>query len=141
MSLNDRVEASPDGRHEAHLVYEADIRWGPPYYRLRLDGRPVTGRIFGRPLRWSPDSRYLAAQEWLTTDEAKGPITRAVVFDMAERRWAALPATHKGFAESFAFADDRFTYREHYYTGRSPAPGRTEEVTVGISTLAAWRDW
>ena len=122
-------------------MYEADVRWGPPYYTLRLDGRPLAGRVFGRPLRWSADSRHLAAQEWLTTDEARGPITRAVVFDIAEHRWAALPATHQGFAERFEFAGDHFTYREHYYAGQPPVPERADEITVGISTLATWSDW
>jgi hypothetical protein len=117
-------------------VYEDDIRWGPPYYRLRLDGRLLANRIFGRPLRWSPDSRYLATQEWLTTDEAKGPITRAVVFDVLERRWAALPATHEGFVERFDFAGTRVSYREHHDPPR--APGQTDEVTVDVSTLTTW---
>ena len=119
-------------------MYEDDIRWGPPYYRLRLDGRPLAGRIFGRPLRWSDDSRFLAAQEWLTTDYAKGPITRAVVFDVAQHRWAALPATHKGFAESFDFAGARLTYREHYYPERAPTPGRPDEVAIEVSTITTW---
>jgi hypothetical protein len=133
VSLNDRVEASPDGRHEAHLVYEADVRWGPPYYRLRLDGQPLAGRHFGRPLRWSPDSRYLAAQEWLTTDYEKGPITRAVLFDITRQRWAALPATHKGFAESFEFAGDRLSYREHF-----PASAAHSDVAIDVATLGGW---
>jgi hypothetical protein len=117
-------------------VYEADVRWGPPYYRLRLDGRPLADRLFGRPLRWSPDSRYLAAQEWLTTDYEKGPITRAVIFDVTERRWAALPATPQGFVESFEFAGTRFTCREHYYPQR--APGQAGEVAVDVSTITTW---
>lgn len=119
-------------------MYTDDIRWGPPYYHLRLDGRLLADRIFGRPLRWSPDSRYLAAQEWLTTDEAKGPITRAVVFDVVERRWAALPATHKGFAESFEFAGDRFTYQEHYYPAHASWPRRDLVVAVDVTTITTW---
>lgn len=74
---------SPDGKREARLVIAGEIRFGPQYFSLILDGKKLPERSFGEGLLWSPDSRYLAVQEWMTTEESDGPITRALVIDAA----------------------------------------------------------
>ncbi|WP_253272487.1 hypothetical protein [Pectobacterium brasiliense] len=55
--------ASFDRQHTAMLICVGEIRFGPPYFSLSIDGSDLEGRIFGRKLLWSPDSRYLAVQD------------------------------------------------------------------------------
>ena len=77
------MSLSPDGRYKAVLEYEGEVRFGPSYCRLELNGKPLSGRIFGEVLCWSDDSRYLALQEWLSTDYGKGPVTRVLLIALA----------------------------------------------------------
>jgi len=99
-------------RRETKKVSHSDSKW--LYFRLRINGREIPHRIFGRPLTWSDDSSLCAAQEWLTTDYAAGPVTRAVLIKVASWEMATLPVVGKGFAESFQFDELRFHYRKLY---------------------------
>lgn len=65
-----KLSKSPNGIHSVEKILEGGIRFGPEYFRLRIDGRDVPNKIFGHPMAWSNDSRFLAVQEWLT----EGPI-------------------------------------------------------------------
>ncbi|GKT26371.1 hypothetical protein [Acidovorax sp. SUPP3334] len=38
---------SSDGTHRAALRLEGEIRFGPAYFRLSIDGRDIPHRIFG----------------------------------------------------------------------------------------------
>jgi hypothetical protein len=80
---------SPDHKHDAHFIYEGDIRFGPSYFKLEIDGKEIKGRIFGNVFCWSEDSRYLAVQEWLTLDYQHGPITRVVLIDIEAGKLSA----------------------------------------------------
>ncbi|MEQ9891907.1 hypothetical protein [Pectobacterium aroidearum] len=75
-----------DRQHTAMLIYAGEIRFGPPYFSLSIDGNALEGRVFGKELLWSPDSRYLAVQEWLSTAERDGPQTALLCIDMLEER-------------------------------------------------------
>jgi hypothetical protein len=127
---------SPDGRHAARLAVAGEIRFGPVYYRLAIDGIALADRIFGDNLRWSDDSRLLAAQEWRTTDDPTGPVTRVALFDVERRRWAALPDVRRGFAEHFVFAGPVFRYRARRY-----AAGTADEMTVTLASIEEWRGY
>ncbi len=94
---------SADGQHRAALHFEGEIRFGPEYFRLSVDGREVPHRIFGKPLCWSPDSRVVVAQEWLTTNYGEGPVTCAALVDVQAWAIARLEVAVKGFAEDFRF--------------------------------------
>ena len=53
---------SPDGLHTAHLAVGGEIRFGPLYFSLSVDGRSFGERIFGDAHLWSPASTLFAAQ-------------------------------------------------------------------------------
>lgn len=63
-----RAEESPDRKHVAVLTYINEIRYGPPYFSLSVDGISFGVRIFGDVYLWSGDSRFFAVQEWMTTN-------------------------------------------------------------------------
>jgi hypothetical protein len=127
---------SPDGRHTAEFVFEDEIRFGPPYYRLRVDGNELPSRTFGGSLCWSDDSTMVATQEWLTIDYERGPMTRVALFDVDRRRWAALRTADKAFVEDFVFDGGTFVYRKHFR-----ATGRIEEVEVDLTAIRDWKPY
>ena len=81
---------SPEKSHGFDLIFEGEIRFGPEYYRLKLDGNLIPNRIFGFEFKWHPESKYLALQEWLTTDYKKGPITALTLVNMKTRKFAKI---------------------------------------------------
>ncbi|WP_052572413.1 hypothetical protein [Holophaga foetida] len=124
---------SPNGQFHANLTFAGEIRFGPIYYTLNINGRELAKRIFGDPLLWSPDSKLLAAQEWLTTEYGAGPITRAVLIDPTTWRIATLKVAEKGFAESFQFSGSTFIYRK-VFTAR----GERIELEVDLNSIHNW---
>jgi hypothetical protein len=131
----DKIEKkSPDGKHTAVFIVQGEIRYGPMYFSLSIDQKPVEKRIFGDEFQWSPDSRYLAVQEWLTMDYEEGPRTRAILFDLEQNRLGYLKAVNKGFATDFVFDNNKIIYKQQF-----KGMGRTEEVEVDISQIVNWR--
>jgi len=122
---------SPDKLHTAELVYESEIRFGPAFYSLSIDHRLLNNRIFGNCLCWSFDSKYLATQEWLTTDYSEGPITRVLLIDIDRNRFVPLKNLHKGFVNGFTFENNLFVYTRD-------AGGMVQEVEVNISDINTW---
>ncbi len=72
---NPIVIPSPDKKKNAVLTYRGEVRSGPGYYALSIDKYPrsFANRIFGKVCLWSPESRFLAVQEWKEMDEANPP--------------------------------------------------------------------
>jgi hypothetical protein len=130
------VSKSPNGTHTATLHYSGEIRFGPEYHELSIDDHLFKGRLFGSALAWSQDSRYLAAQEWLTTDYGAGPVTRAAIFDLERGVYAALRTTDKGFAQDFIFSSEVFIYKKHFH-----ARGEVAEVEVSIAGIRNWQEF
>lgn len=124
---------SPDGTHRATLRFEGEIRFGPEYFRLSIDGRGIPHRIFGQPLQWSPDSRFLAAQEWLTTDYAAGPITCAALIDVDGWKIARLEVLAKGFAQDFQWDAASLRYQQAF-AARSTARG----ARAALESVEGW---
>jgi hypothetical protein len=125
---------SPDGLCTATLLYEGEVRYGPRYYRLVLGGRPVSERLFGVSLEWSDDSRYLATQEWLSTDYAEGPRTRVLLFDTRLGLLASFRTVSSGFAEDFRFHASGLAYRKVWYASKGGA-----DVEVDFKAIHNWQ--
>ncbi|WP_155724812.1 hypothetical protein [Stutzerimonas stutzeri] len=130
------MSKSPNGTHTATLHHSGEIRFGPEYYELSIDYHLLKGQLFGSALAWSQDSRYLAAQEWLTTDYGAGPVTRAVIFDLEHGTYASLKITDKGFAQDFIFSGEVFIYKKHFH-----ARGEVAEVEVSLANIKNWQEY
>jgi hypothetical protein len=111
-----RVVASPDGKHVAIFCNIGEIRWGPPYFSLKVNDLSLGGRVFGSACLWSGDSRFLALQEWMTTDDRVGPVTQLVLVDVAGKKERPLAVANKGWVIPEKFEGDRLIYTEHYYS-------------------------
>jgi hypothetical protein len=114
------------------LIFEGEIRFGPCYCKLELNGQKVSG-IFGENFTRSPDLRYMAFQEWLTTDYQEGPITRVAIFDLETQKVAYLKTVNKGFVENFQFKDGLFIYDK-----RLIAENMTKTVEVTLCDICNW---
>ncbi|WP_010515132.1 hypothetical protein [Leptospira licerasiae] len=124
---------SPNKQYKYELIYEGEVRFGPPYYSLKLNNKSVKNRTFGEEARWSNDSRYLAIQEWLTIDYVEGPITRVMLFDMQTRKYITFKELDKGFVEEFKFVNNQLIYINHYYGIKT-----IEEVKLELSSINKW---
>jgi hypothetical protein len=66
---------SPNKRYKAVLSYLGEIEPDHGYYSLSVSGftSAFENRVFGRVCMWSPESRFLAVQEWNETAKAAPP--------------------------------------------------------------------
>lgn len=119
----------------AELRFAGEIRFGPAYFALWIDGREIPNRIFGDCLQWSADGQFLVAQEWLTTDYGSGPITCAAIIDVANWKIARMKIIQKGFVEDFQFEADALIYCENI-----PAKGKSAEVKIALAAIDNWQD-
>jgi hypothetical protein len=83
----------------------------PQYGQLILDGEPVSGalEIEAGSLVSSSDGARLAAQELVSWPDA--PITRVVVFDVAQRTRIAASPPRRGIANPVSFEPRALIYR------------------------------
>lgn len=102
----DGAYKSPDKKQGFNLLFEGEIGFGPEYYRLQLNCNMINDRIFGFEFKWHPYSKYLALQEWLTTDYGKGPITALTLIDLENNKIVQLSKTDKGFIKPVEFIDE-----------------------------------
>ena len=123
---------SPDAQHTARLIAAGEIRFGPLYYSLSVDEHTFGDRIFGDAHLWSPSSKLLAVQEWLTTDYGEGPITTLVLIDLERRRETTVARATKGFIVPEAFEESLIVYRKGY------AGDMIEHFDVDITTIKQW---
>jgi len=130
------VTKSPDGRHEAELIYAGEIPFGPQYFNLRIDQRSFASRLFGYGLLWSPDSSMIVLTEWHTSDREKGPITSLILIRPDDWTYSRFPIIEKGFASADYFVDNSLVLRhsDRLFTGGSYVVQRETD-------LATIRDW
>ncbi len=87
--MTEYSDNSPDWTHRVRFIYCGEVRFGPPYYHVELDGKLLRRwwmhpRHFGRACVWSADSRYVALQEW--REVAESPDTEVRVIRLQTKR-------------------------------------------------------
>jgi len=124
---------SPGKIHGFDFIFEGEIRFGPTYYKVKLDGEMIKNRIFGFEFKWHPESKYLALQEWLTTDYQKGPITALTIIDLKTRKFAKISKAEKGFIKSLKFENELIIFEKEYL-----ASGKTVEYEINYEQIENW---
>ncbi|ARV16254.1 hypothetical protein [Polaribacter sp. SA4-12] len=125
---------SPRKTHGFDFIFEGEIRFGPEYYKLKLDGMLISNRIFGFEFKWQPESKYLALQEWLTTDAQKGPITALTLVNLDTREFARISKTEKGFVKPLRFEKELIIFEKKYL-----ATGKTVEYEINYLQIENWK--
>ena len=124
---------SPGKIHGFDFIFEGEIRFGPTYYKLKLDGKLIKNRIFGFEFKWHPESKYLALQEWLTTDYEKGPITALTIVDLKSRMFAKISKAEKGFINPLKFQNKLIIFEKEYLVS-----GKTVEYEINYEQIKNW---
>lgn len=117
------------------LEIEGEIRFGPVYCHVSINGKILKDRLFGQKQTRSKDFRYVALEEWLTTDYIKGPITRLLLIDFKQKQLSEFKTVDKGFIQKISFIDDGLIYQKRFN-----AKGKTEEVEVEINKINNWKN-
>ncbi|ABW19410.1 hypothetical protein [Alkaliphilus oremlandii] len=86
---------------DVKLINVGEVRFGPSYYELMINGILLKNRIFGDDLYWSDDKNLIVIQEWLTLDYSKGPITRPFIINTTNLKYSFLSEEKKGFSTNF----------------------------------------
>jgi hypothetical protein len=128
--------------HIARFIYAGEARFGPPYFVVELNGRILRRwfqkRHFGYRSQWSPDSRYLAVQEW--RDLVEQPHTELRVLDMSSGRETRVARARGGFVEPVQFEGvATLTYETAFYNRErgSTVESRTVDLSPPAGTNAS----
>ncbi|MEQ9885861.1 hypothetical protein [Pectobacterium zantedeschiae] len=127
--------SSFDRQHRAMLICAGEIRFGPPYFSLSIDGKALEERVFGKEMLWSPDSRYLVVQEWLSTVERDGPQTALLCIDVLEEKQCQVSQAAGGFIVPVRFEDDKLIYEKQYFGGERNG---ITEYEIPFTALPRW---
>jgi hypothetical protein len=101
---------------KVRLEQAGEIRFGPSYHYLYINDEFPEGRIFGDVIEHSPNSRYLALQEWFNIEEDKGPVTGVTLIDTEEWSCCTFNISHGKFVSGFNFKGECFlSFEEEYY--------------------------
>jgi len=123
---------SPNRLIAGRLRYENEIRFGPRYYSLYIQNHGVLrNKIFGGILLWSDHSKYLALQEWLTTNESDGPWTRLLLIDFQENLSCFVAGVKGGFIKPIKYENKKIVYIKEFQNTNS-------EFEVEISSINNW---
>lgn len=124
---------SPGKTHGFDFLYENEIRFGPAYFRVKLDGKVIVNKLFGDVFKWHPESKFLALQEWLTTDVRKGPFTALFIIDLEQRKFARVSKAEQGFIVPVKFENNIIVFNKEYY-----GKGKTIECEIDLSKIEDW---
>ena len=118
---------------EYQLEYEGEIRFGPAYYSLSIGDEIKLKYHYGFSRAELEGGRYLAIEEWLTTDYQKGPVTRVAIFDLENLLVSRLKTVEKGFVSDFKLRSGVFSYKKSYHQS-----GKVVETEVNWSSIDNW---
>jgi hypothetical protein len=125
---------SPDGKHTIKLISEWEIRFGPAYFRIELDGKEIKDKFFGDTCLWSDDSKYVALELWLNTSEKDGPDTKLFIINTENLHFYCNPRAKNGFIKPIKFEKNIIVYKKIFYGNYA----REEEFEVDLSSVSNW---
>ncbi len=133
MSEETGIYKSPGKVHGFDFIFEGEIRFGPSFYKIKLDGKLIENKLFGFEFKWHPESNYLALQEWLTTDYRKGPITALTLIDLKTKKFAQISKADKGFIIPLRFENDSIIFEKDYL-----ASGKKTVFEINCKEIRNW---
>jgi hypothetical protein len=117
---NPLVFPSPNKKYKAILTYLGEARSDLGYYTLSIDKFPLSfaDRIFGKACIWSPESRFLAVQEWKDVNELHAPKSYLLlIIDILTNRECVIAGVEadKGNILPESFIGESLMYTVIYY--------------------------
>lgn len=111
---------APNKKHKVTLTPIGETQVTPAYYSLSIEGFPHSfeDRLFGEACLWSPESRFLAVQEWKETDDTGTPrFCVLLIVDVVGRSQCIIANVEgaKGNILPESFIGESFMYTVIYY--------------------------
>ena len=128
------VFESASGKHRCEFKNVGEIRFGPAYYEIHLDGQLIKEKIFGYGCRWHPDEKFIALQEWLTIDLHKGPITALTMIDLRTLKMARVSKVDKGWIRPLKFENDLIVFEKDF----TRTTGQIVELGIDLRSVYDW---
>ncbi len=105
--------AGPHGApYHVELGYAGEVRFGPAYFTVALNGRRLRrwwfSRYFAGEYRWSSDWCYLALAEWLVRSEP--PRAELRIIDVTNRREVGFGRSLRGFLSPLRWEGSRLVF-------------------------------
>lgn len=137
---NPIIFPSPNNKHKAILTYIGEIQPDSSYYSLSIDKFPLSflGRVFGKACLWSPESRFLAVQEWKEMNELNVPKSYLLlIIDVLSNRECVIASVEaeKGNILPESFIGESLMYTVIYY-GQF---GMTKNFESKFPYLSSWQ--
>ena len=107
---------SPGDAHIAVLKVIGEIRYGPNYNAVWIDGVELKGIHVGDNAEWL-SGHLLALQEWIHVAGREGPDTRVLTIDADKRLLFRGPVIDRGLVEGFRLVGEHVAYRISFYGG------------------------
>jgi hypothetical protein len=115
--------------HIITLMEKGEIRFGPPYFDLLIDNAKLINKTFGMNI-WMLDDYLFGAEEWLTTSEQNGPLTRLVLFNLKQMKCSTMKQIH-GFPELVRIESSYLIYSRR-------EKNLSKEVEVAFEEITNW---
>lgn len=122
-------------KHSAVFNYAGEIRFGPPYFNLEIDGSKIANRLFSDNPVWSENENFLALQEWNSTKESMGPNMRICIFDLSNGREYTGKPIH-GYTVPKHFEDNLLIYEKRDW---SKGYEVIKTIELDIEKIENWR--
>jgi hypothetical protein len=142
---------SPNGQYEIIMENYGEIRMGSPAYgRIKILGASfdTSNMEFGVPMAFSPDSRFLAVEQLVSS--SSGPDIRVVVFDFEQRDQSFVHAQNPGIVRRFSWSAKgllRFVIwshqqgeQEHYWQAPEAKPASSLKKIFGLLKHRLWQN-
>ena len=120
--------------NKAELSYIGEIRFGPPYFVLSINGIKIEDRLFSEYLIWSENKQLLAVEEWTSTKESNGPRMKLTIFDLESYKEYSTQTIH-GYCVPKHFEDNLLIYEK-----RNWSKGYEEKIIIELN-LEKINEW
>ena len=130
-----KIFSSTNNIHVIKFINAGDIRFGPEFYKIELDGEKINNRVFSASPIWSDDDRYLAIQEWETRMESNGPNMKLCIIDFElKRQFMGMPI--HGYTAPKHFEDHLLIYEKRDW---SKGYEIITTIELNINTIKTWK--
>ncbi|MEL7063853.1 MAG: hypothetical protein AAFP00_08945, partial [Bacteroidota bacterium] len=127
---------SPGHIYGFDFIYAGEIRFGPPYYHMVLQGKFILDRIFGFEFKWDDQARYLALQEWLLGEASGQPLTALSIIDTTHQKISLATPWDRSLIFPIEFKEEILSYEKEYIQDDI----RTQHQLC-LTELTNWTDW
>ncbi|MCP5052872.1 MAG: hypothetical protein GY940_37230 [bacterium] len=103
------------------------ISYGPPYYRIKLNGKYIRFLVVGEPRLEIPEKSTVILQKWHTIYEEDGPLTSLLALNWQTGRKKVLTHKVNGWWTPHFYRDSQINADVEYWVTKKD--GEMEKIT------------